>query len=863
MATAKALKRNIFSLLLAACLLSGCAYRVQTSNDEANNLEAQNSVVTGSATETKEETFYHAEVIRLPVPVSDYSESYKLYYTGAGEPVITNDRIIVPLYRFYTDADAGELNIWGQGIQMSENINVVYDMNGHYVCCLQDYYPYCDSYQYGQDETGAIIGLYCIDEYDDNGDCMYYIVVVRYSQDTGEVLEEPITLFGTESPMTGAIISGQDKIVIATENGIYSTDFYGDWIHSCAVHDDKTCVGIWEEGGVYYAEFLTGAYGDETGSIVSFTYSESVGLTMNQDSKNTDNLAGMRLYQNDSGIYAATKNTLGKLDLQTGEFSRLLDWNQTDVDRSLLVKGTVRVLTEGERSQTITVLPATEENPVTDTAEEPAAASVSALETMIEESGVTEDAEETKTSLLVATVMQDQNGVVPCIVKLTPSDAQPHAGEKVVWVGGVGISESPIMAYISQYNQDPDNDVWVKVYDYSDFSSDYGDVDSEQAYQTSLANMATQVRSGVGPDIIIGTGTSAIFDNGTCLTDLNGYVDGIRGIDRSQYFDSVLRAFETNGKLYQIPLAYRVYGILGNRGYADGKESMNYQDYTTARSFLQGDASLMSYFPSDFLLTLYSQAEMSTWINYDQGTVSINHQALISMLEMMRANTIDVGVFSYDSPFYVFRATALEACQSVGAYYAAFCPGMIDSLSDYALGNVLGEQSQWYGLPGSEGCTSAIEADLTCGITSYSSQKEEAWDVISYLLSEDVQCDIGTHRDFRNDFYTQYETQIPVNKEAFVKMCNQNRPANGEYILEMPQYSDDDVSFAAIPLGSADKVMQDFISWMGKPQRRLIFDQEVLQIVLEEAENYINEYETVTEAAEAIEDRIIETAMNR
>ncbi|MBR5937486.1 MAG: hypothetical protein IKZ90_04355 [Clostridiales bacterium] len=72
------------------------------------------------------------------------------------------------------------------------------------------------------------------------------------------------------------------------------------------------------------------------------------------------------------------------------------------------------------------------------------------------------------------------------------------------------------------------------------------------------------MKSGTGPDVILNCASVSGFNSDKVLVDLNPYMDGANGIDRSKYFDNIFRAFETNGKLYQLPLVVLLCGLAGN-----------------------------------------------------------------------------------------------------------------------------------------------------------------------------------------------------------------------------------------------------------------------------------------------------------
>lgn len=858
------MKQKISAVLIAAVLLSGCASRSvteytqmdQNQNDIVKATEEQ--TVTSGA--TAPEVFYEAKVVPLAIP-NHYSDtiSYKLIYTTCQMPVFVNDRVIVPVFRKYKDLGSVDELYWGEYYSFYDMSWPVYDLEGNYLFDLCEYCYLPEDALFGVDGDGRIIAVYseytCDDETEMEGSFVYSVV---FGKD-GTIIQYPVCIWKEEDfYINGFLITDDGRYVLSTWDRIIVLEADGTLYGEVYIDDSEQCLGVFEENGKYYVEFAVSdsaqvpATIDEpvtSSELASFSLGEDGELSIGADRMQTDNLAGMKLFQTESGLYAATKNALGKLDLKTGEFSRLLDWNQTDIDRGMLTRGNVRVLEEGELSQTLKLIPSSEE-PVVDVSESP--------EVTVESDVLTTN-EGTQTRLLIATTRHGVNGDTPYLVTLYPSDHNPHEGQNIIWVGGVDVSSSILTTYIEAYNQNPANPSWVKIYDYSDFRISptldnelympivNGSV--ERARQEARETMAAQIRSGVGPDIIIGDGNDIDFDNNSCLTNLNGYMDGKNGIDRSLYFDRVFRAFETNGKTYQIPLCFSIYAMLGNKAYTDGKQQMNYQDLSSARVFLPDLATLFVYYPTDILVSLFTAGETNTWIDYENAGMSIDQNSLINMLELLRIHTLTVDEFTIGGYSYRYKPEIKDSLYSVYSGDTAFAIGRFSSLLEFSLSHITSGLTQWYGIPGSRGCTPVIDAEMTAGIASYSVQKEAAWDVIRYLLSEEVQLQIANDKKAGNGDGT-LESRIPVLADAFYQTSWTRNDGANYYYTTLPD------SDGLTLLGNLDTIFEEFKTWIDQPLRRYVNDPEVISIMLQETESYIEGERQVTEAAEIIQRRI-------
>jgi ABC-type thiamine transport system substrate-binding protein len=134
-----------------------------------------------------------------------------------------------------------------------------------------------------------------------------------------------------------------------------------------------------------------------------------------------------------------------------------------------------------------------------------------------------------------------------------------------------------------------------------------------------------------------------------------------------------------------------------------------------------------------------------------------------------------------------------------------FCPAWMNSLSEYSYKEILPGELSWYGYPGSAGCTPLISSTRVAGITYYSTQKDKAWEVIKYMLSEDIQYTISFENNMDGPYTDLYTSDIiPVNVAAFRKL---NKEAmGGDVVLGVPQAEMDRFKISTVRM---DKLLDE------------------------------------------------------
>lgn len=844
------LQLKILSLAMATALLSGCAHRAPADPTTTTSFQKQTTapaemVVTNGKEEEipATEPFYNSEDIILTPPEQNDPQGRKISRSICQNPFFVGDRIIAQVYLEYEE----EIPEPDGGL-LSEFYWAIFDLQGQFVGRIQnETMGYCSGFT--TDGQGNIVAAF------EKNESLY---LQRFDLSGNPVTEEKnIEAANCNAIMNTSLICSDDLgTLIACDHMLLQLD-KNDEFMSREIADETTYfMGFLEENGRHYIMVLTAdAANSENGMIRLDEISVSSDGSFQHEAinKNADALFGLKVYPTQTGVYCASRNAFGKLNIADGTFSTLLDWNQTDIDRSYIFNSAIKVLSEGELSQPLSILP---ENIGPETApqvipqeETPASASKEGTPAPASKQDLSGNE---KTSILIASSVYALPDVETHLIKVELADENPHAGQDTVWIGGIGITDSSLMKSISSFNKDASKGIWVKVYDYSDFRR--LNPDDTEARKT----MQAQINSGVGPDIIIASDSLFASDNSQVFANLNGYMDGPAGINRNEFFNSAFRAFETDGKLYQIPLGFQAYALLGNNACANGKTELNYSDYIGLMQSSGSENQIISSSPEQLLCT-FVEAEMSSWIDYANDKVNIDKTSLQEMFSQMELFVKANGEEFFVSDIYSFNDLPEQPQEypenrmsDLFSGAVKFCPAWMNSLSEYSYKEILPGELSWYGYPGSAGCTPLISSTRVAGITYYSTQKDKAWEVIKYMLSEDIQYTISFENTMDEPYTDLYTSDIiPVNVAAFRKL---NKEAmGGDVVLGVPQAEMDRFKISTVRM---DKLLDEYEETLKKPLRRKIRDERVLDVVISTFDRYLHKELDVSEAADTIEKEI-------
>lgn len=718
------------------------------------------------------------------------------------------------------------------------DIYAIYDLEGNLLGTI-DAPDDSDIYDIGlfqSDPDGNIVHFF--EEYDDAA-ATRYICMEKFAKN-GKSLGEKRQLImmpseGTIDRIIGALISIDGDIIIVTSSEVYkfTSDYFPKTKSTFGHLEHCICRGITKESNVYYVEL---EYEENyTTKSKLFSFSDFVDTNSGDLSANTetdaDNLSSMKVFQSSTGLYAMTKNALGKISLSTGEFRQIIDWNQTDVERCILNDGTMKVLRNGQMGQPIKMLQAD---------------AVSPDNAKTEDDDSTVKSKQIAADILVCATENTDEGNRAKLVHIYESDKNPHVGQTVVWVGGVDFSDENFCKAVSKFNQDPSNDVWIKMTDYSDYT--FYDVDRELAKDKAVEALYSQMLSGSGPDIIYGVANYKKFDKSRLLTDLNPYMDSLNGVNRTDYFENILSAFETDGKLYQIPVSFYVDALFWNP---------NVATYSPSKRSIAGMAESVFSLPEEiYMLTKYG-GEMSAFqllarhlilnkVNYSTGEIELSDDDLAYLLEILGAGYSEDPVYYNEfEPSESWFAVSSDIYQSDPQ--SAFMPISINSLWKFLTQSQTGMFLTGY--PNAQGEGYVAKADISLGIASYSNNTEKAWDFVRYMISEKAQSDLCF---WNADYKHESKSGMPINKSVYLPFIEEhmNQESVADYFIPEIMNGPE----AVYKWDSID--LEGFVDFIGKTDKRYVTDSAVEINVVDQVYQILIDEKSVFEAVADLRDAV-------
>lgn len=373
---------------------------------------------------------------------------------------------------------------------------------------------------------------------------------------------------------------------------------------------------------------------------------------------------------------------------------------------------------------------------------------------------------------------------------------------------------------------------------------------AQNNYNDAITKLNNDMIAGNLPDIIVLNTNMPIdsYISKGLLADLYEFMDKDETINRSDYVEGLFKAYETNGKLYELVSSFSVSTIIGKSslvGDTTGWTVDEFIEFADAHpdASLLGDEISRSEFFSAMIRVCFEN-----FIDRDTGECRFNSDDFIKIMEFSNRfpKEIDYDKLYSDGNYWNERQSAYRDGKTLLNMYDI---GNFKSLREMEKG-MFGETVTFKGLPGVEGNGAIFTAYTEVAITSKASNPDGAWNFVKYFLSDEYQDLYAT-----NDSY-----QFPIKKSSLEKLAevSKERPywedENGkkEYYDNTYWNGSDSINIG-VNTDEDNKKVMDFINSTEHISR---YDEQIDKIINEEASAFFEGQKSSKDVAEIIQNRV-------
>ena len=445
-------------------------------------------------------------------------------------------------------------------------------------------------------------------------------------------------------------------------------------------------------------------------------------------------------------------------------------------------------------------------------------------------------------------VFMDENDELICLLSDYSSDKTELA--RVKQVDAASLPKVTTLRLACNYiNQDlssqvlkfnrANKDVRIEVVDYSQFNT-------EDNYSAGVTKLNTEIISGNVPDIFVSDQLPIEqYAAKGLLCDLYTLIDSDSELSRESFIPNILKAMETDGKLYSIASAFGIMSLVGNADVVGEEMGWTLQEmmdvinaHPEVQYVLDPGATKAAMLQSMLALNL------DEYVDWATGECSFNGQDFIDVLNFCNMFPEE---YNYDSGNYESTPALVSSGRQL---LATFSANDFDSFQMYEA--MFGGHLAFKGFPSAEGSGNVITpTGSSLSISATCKDTDAAWRFVRAMLVEDY---------YSNE--NHYIYGYPINQAAFdaavakaMEKQYETDPETGEKVeVSTGGWGWDDFYIEVYAMDEEQEAQLRVL--IGSVDRCYSYDQNIMDLVTEESADFFAGAKTAEQAASLIQDRV-------
>ncbi|MDE6600376.1 MAG: extracellular solute-binding protein [Oscillospiraceae bacterium] len=419
-------------------------------------------------------------------------------------------------------------------------------------------------------------------------------------------------------------------------------------------------------------------------------------------------------------------------------------------------------------------------------------------------------------------------------------------GKKIVTMYSL-YNDSEFEKAVVDFNK-ASSEYWVEV---TDYATEYPD--------DPLTRLNNDLIAGKLPDLLMLSPNMPVdsYISKGLLADLYEFMDKDEVIDRSDYLESVMKAYETNGNLYELIPGFSITTLVGKTSLVGSTPGWTVDEFirladADTDKYIIGDEYNLSITQAEFFSAVTNVC-YENFINRETGECSFDSDEFIKLMEFSSRFPKEVDreqIYANSSNYWDDYYKACRDGDVLLIIYHLRSFGNIRELEKLIFANSV----TFKGYPGAAGNGAMFDMRTEIAVTSKASNPDGAWDFVKYLLSDEYQ------QQFTAEDSEEASGLFPVKKSVFEGLV--------EKAKERPYYENDDgikvyyektwwngsyTVNIGVNTNEDNKKVTDFINSVENISR---YDMQINNIIRDEAAAYFDGRKSAKEAAQVIQSRV-------
>ena len=436
---------------------------------------------------------------------------------------------------------------------------------------------------------------------------------------------------------------------------------------------------------------------------------------------------------------------------------------------------------------------------------------------------------------------QNRSTCEAAIVSKQPYESVPQ--KTVLTLAAQYITGSSVSNAIIRFNRSNDK-CRINVRDYSEYNT--GD-----DYSAGLTKLNTEIMAGNLPDLILMDNQMPYEQYAAkgILEDLYPYIDSDSEISRDDFFPTVMKALEVDGKLCQAASYFGIQCVMGAKSVVGDTPGWTYEQYNEAlASMPEGCAGFGPFVIRDNILQTLLAADSDYYVNWGTGECKFDSPEFVDLLKFVGGFPED---YPQDEAMGDERVLISEGQQMLANGYIGGFEDLVYNGRCFGLDNVT-----YIGYPTHEGVGNLFSVNNGIAITKSCADKDGAWQFVRSFLTEKGQDSFNSINMPTNiklfEHYLEKEMTPDYKKDengGYLLNENGERIPVVRMMMPMPDGSAHEVY--AISQEQAD-MLRELIS---STTKLASYDDSIFKIVKEQAQAYFAGQKSAEEVAKLIQSK--------
>lgn len=368
---------------------------------------------------------------------------------------------------------------------------------------------------------------------------------------------------------------------------------------------------------------------------------------------------------------------------------------------------------------------------------------------------------------------------------------------------------------------------------------DYSQFDSEEGTE-GLTKLNTDIASGSAPDIMLLSNSMPVgsYISKGVFEDLTPYFDQDEEIAGSSYLNNVLDAFKTDGKMYTIVPSFYAITIVGKQAdIGDGSGfTLDMADGLVQKGGVD-PARMFGITTRDSMLYQAMELCGDQFIDWDKTACSFDSEEFVRLLK-----------FIAQFPEKIDENSTEDTSADYRTGKSLFYPDTMGGFDEYTYlkYGVFGTDITMAGYPAQTPGGAVISPQIEIAVNSSSEQKDACWSFVRRFLLDEYQSTI--------------EMYWPVSVDALDRLADK--------AMEPVYYTDESGNqvedFIVVNIGGEEiklpRITQEeaetIKTFLGSLDRTAYFDNNVENIIAEEAQAFFAGQKSAEDVADVIQSRV-------